>query len=133
VKRAAAIRRTPRRWAALVLLATWSICGIWDVSHAAEHVFEHADSEHHATLHDERQAAHEVAVIAGAHGHAHPDENSAVSTTKSRFEPGSAFTNAAGSPSIPSLACSQQADRALSARASPGAFGPSGPRAPPLS
>ena len=133
MNRAAAIRRVPRRFAALMLLATWAIGSTWDVSHAAEHAFEHADSEHHANLHDERQATHDVALKNGDHGHDHPDENSALSTAKPRFESLAAITSAARNSAAPLLVRSPRTDREVSARASPDVSGASGPRAPPLS
>ncbi len=133
MNRAPAIRRVPRRFAALVLLAAWAIGGTWDVSHAAEHAFEHADSAHHTTLYEERRATSELALKDGDHGHNHPDENSALSTAKPRYEPAAAIASAARKPSTPLLPCSTQIDGEVSARASPDASGASGPRAPPLS
>jgi hypothetical protein len=132
VKRVPAIRRVPRRIAALMLLATWAIGGTWDVSHTAEHAFEHAHSEHHANLHDERQETHEVTLRDGDHGHDHPDENSVLSTAKPRFESLAAVTSAARKPAAPLLVCLPQIDREVSAGASANASGASGPRAPPL-
>ena len=133
MKRASVIHRVPRRWAALFLVATWSIGGGWDVSHAAEHAFEHTDSEHHATLHDECLTTSEVTASGSGHGHAHPHGDSVVSTMRPRFESAAAVTSAARKPRAPLLSCAPQVDPAVSARASPSASGPTGPRAPPLS
>lgn len=121
--------RAPRGWTALVLLVTWSLGGIWNVSHA----FEHTDSEHHATFHEEHQATSELSAIGGGHGHAHPAEDFAVSTTTPRFEPRAALTSAARTQSAHSPTWSPRVDWEVSDRASPGACGPSRPRAPPLS
>ena len=133
MKRATAICRVPRRFAALVLLVTWSIGSAWDVSHAAEHAFEHVDSEHHATLDHECQATAEVAVTGGDRGHHHPNEDSVLSTAKPRFESAAAITLTARNPSAALLPCLLQSDGEVSARASPDASGASGPRAPPIS
>jgi hypothetical protein len=133
VKNAPVIRRVPRRWAALVLLAMWSMSGIWGLSHAAEHAFEHADSEQHATLDDECQAASEVSLTSGGLRHRHLDDNSVVATAKPRFESGAALTSAPQRSSPPLLASSTHPDQEVLARASPDASGSSGPRAPPLS
>ena len=128
-----AILRVPRRFAALVLLATWAIGGTWEVSHAAEHSFEHAHSEQRASLHYECQSTIEVALAGADHGHDHPDENPVLSPAKPRFESLAAITCAAQNPAAPLLVRSPQTDPEVSARASPDASGASGPRAPPLS
>ncbi len=132
MRRIAVTRRTSRHWAALVLVAAWSIAGTWDVSHAAEH----AGSAHHASLHDHDHdhATSEVAMTDDGHGHDHRDAvPAAVSTAKPRLEMNVALPSAGRKPSAPPLASLPQAARGDFARGSPDATGPFAPRGPPLS
>ena len=141
VKRTTGIRGVSRRWSALVLFATWSIGGAWDVSHAAVHAFEHAESDHHAALdttryttrHEEHQDTSELALAGGDHGHDHPKKASVLSTAKPRFESLCAITSVVRKSASLLQLRSPQTDRETSVLAGPGAPGSSGPRAPPLS
>lgn len=122
-------RRARRAWAALFLLATWSLGGVWGVSH----LLVHADDTHHADLHEDHQAGNEVAATGGGHGHVHPDESSALTAAKPPCKPGAALISASLTQSAQVPLRSPRVDWDVSARASPGASGPSGPRGPPLS
>ena len=134
MRRIAVTRRTSRHWAALVLVAVWSIAGTWDVSHAAEH----ADTARHASLHhhdhDHDHATSEVAMTDDRHGHDHRDAApAAVSTAKPRLELDVALPSVGRKPSAPPPTSLPQAAREDFARGSPDATGPFGPRGPPLS
>lgn len=125
-------RRTRRFLAALALIASWSLGGVWAVSHAVVHTFEHAGSDHKAELGEDHHAEG-VALSDDGHGHEHPDEGSVLSTVSPRYEMAAALVGSSLPLSADERAASLHCDWEVSARGSPGATGPSGPRAPPLS